>query len=311
MVRLKNPMAGVGDDGPRRPAAYDDAALLARLDAALREEILGELGKLRGRVLVVGADWPELALELARRDRFVTLLDPRRERLAVPRDAALTEGLTPRLTLDARTYAEVDFEAASFEAIVLYDPFAYLGAPGPLFNKCRREMRAGGELFVRAAVSSGAPYPDTPPQGGITATAVEVPAPGEGTLRALALRDRVRDGVYRLLATTRLLNDAARARLDEDAPGRRVPDWATLEAALSEHFVLTRIAALHLASWELAELGCALRAPLGRAATGLVDLALRLDERLLEHPVARALAPVVLLQATKQRELGRVFLLRR
>lgn len=308
MVRLKNPMSGMADagDAPPHPAVDGHDALLRRLDEGLRDHVRAALADVRGRILIVGSAWPELALEQAEAGRFVTMIDPRNERLVALRSIVLDRGLTQRLTLDARSYAEVSYEAATFEAIVLYEPFPYLASPAALLAKCRREMRAGGQLLMRVVVSSGASFPDGRPSHGLMAEGLDVPALEPGRARVVAARTRVLQGVWSVLAGLRLLDGDARGR----DPGRRGPSWEALSTALSEHFVVTDVRALQFASFEVAELACSLRPPLGRAVSALVGVAQRLDERLLAHPgLLRALAPALLVHATKQRELGRVFVL--
>lgn len=315
MVRLKNPMGGseAAGDPPPVPVVDDDVFLLARLDAALREHVRRALADVRGRVLVVGALWPELALDLAADGRFVTLLDPRADRLAPIRSLILERGLAQRLTLDIRSYADVSFEAASFEAIVLYEPFPYMASPAALLAKCRREMRAGGLLLMRVVLTEGAPFPDGAPSQGLTADPLEVPALSTRGAQVLKARDRALRAVWGALRALRLIGPAARDRVATGTlgdPGRRGVRWGPLSAALQQHFVVTDVRALQLASYEVAELACALRPPFSRLASNLVSVAQRLDERLLAGPgLARALAPAVLVHATKQRELGRVFVL--
>jgi len=317
MVRLKNPMGSMAELGeaPPGPAMDEDVFLLARLDAALREAIRRALDDVRGRVLVVGALWPELALELAADGRFVTLLDPRGDRLAPIRSLVLERGLAQRLTLDIRSYADVSFEAAAFESIVLYEPFPYLASPGALLAKCRRELRAGGQLLMRAVLTEGAPFPDGAPTQGLTADPLAVPALGAAGVRVRQVRDRALRAVWGALRALRLIVPPARERVASGTlgdPGRRGVSWTALAQALEQNFVVTDVRAFQLASFEVAELACALRPPFSRLVSNLVPLAQRLDERLLAEPgLLRALAPAVLVHATKQRELGRVFVLPR
>jgi hypothetical protein len=317
MVRLKNPMGSMTELGepPPGPAVDEDVYLLAQLDAALREAIRRALVDVRGRILVVGALWPELALDLAAEGRFVTLLDPRSERLAPIRSLVFERGLAERLTLDIRSYAEVSFEAAAFEAIVLYEPFPYLASPGALHAKCRRELRAGGQLLMRAVLTEGAPFPDAGRAQGLMAEALEVPPLPPQGVRARQVRDRALRALWSALRALRLIVAPARERVASGAlgdPGRRGLTWATLSQALDQNFVVTDVRAFQLASFEMAELACALRPPLARLVSNLVPIAQRLDERLLSEPgLLRALAPAVLVHATKQRELGRVFVLPR
>ena len=316
MVRLRNPMANLTDagPGPPRPLVDDDAALLARLDGSLRAYLREALSDVRGRVLVIGAGWPELAFELAARDIFVTLLDPRADRLAALQTQTIERGLTRRLTLDARSYGDVSFSATSFEAIVLYEPFAYLASPQALVKKCRREMKAGGLLLVRAVLASGAPFPDPTPPKGLVAKGIEIPEAGRFHGPAATVRDRVVDGLYKVLGTARLLRDTARVRWQAGqlgGPSTRGFPWDELQEALAGELVVTRVDACQLVSFELAELASALRPPLGVLPDRLLELGLQLDERLFGRPAARALASTVLVHATRERELGRVFTLPR
>ena len=316
MVRLRNPMANLSDarPGAPRPTVEDDAALLARLNAGLRAHLRNAVAEIRGRALVVGAGWPDVALELAERGCFVTIVDARADPLARLHRTVIDRGLARHMTLDARSYGDVSFSAASFEAVIVHDPFPYLAQPRALIKKCRREMRAGGLLLIRVPLARGAPYPEAVPQRGLVAERLEIPDPGAGLGRVMALRDGVIRGVYRLLGGARLLRGAARKRQragEIGDPRRRGPAWEELREALEEELVVTRIDATGLLSFELAELACVLRPPLGTLPAWLLDLAIRLDERLLERPAARALATTVLVHATKERELGRVFSLPR
>jgi len=302
MVTLRNPLAGIeaGESG-QRPSVFDAPAVLDVLDQRLRADLRAALHQGRGRVLIVGGQWPGLALELATEGRFVTVVSSQSEVLTALRTAAQSAGLTRQLNLDARSYGDVSFEPGAFEAIVLYDPYAFLGLPRALFTKCRRELRTGGTLFARLPLASGAVFPEAPRAVGLTAQSLAVPplAPRDKTL--VRARDRVRRAVRGALRAARVSRPFAATA---DAPG--LP-WDQFEAAIGDQFVITRVGSYHVVGQDVAELACDLPRPLGRLVSHLVAPATRLDDWLLARPEWRPVASVALVHAAHQRELGRVF----
>lgn len=309
MVTLKNPLAGfgAGEGAPLRPAYYDRPELLARLDARLRDGIRAALAETRGRVLIVGGQWPELALELAAQGRFVTVATKDTEALRLLGERVVADGLIQQVNLDARDYGDIAYEGGSFETIVLYDLVPYLGVAPRFFAKCRRELRAGGVLLARVPVSVGAPFPDAVAGGSLTVSALDVPAPSERARKVAAARDRVFEKVQGLLAAARLAVASEGDARDREAPA--LPEWSAIEEALSAQLVLTKVDADHVLSDEVALLAATLRGPLRKLAEALLGPALELDGRLVANPAARPYARTLLVHATRQRELGKVFVL--
>ncbi len=311
MVRLKNPMVDIASAGdpPPRPGSLSPQ-WAGRLDEALTSEVRAVVGPGRGRVLFVGAGWPATAFELAREGRFVTLLDPSLERLKPLREEVASTGLASHLTLDSRPYGDVSFESGTFEAVVLFDPFPYMASPAALIKKAGRELRAGGTLLILTVLARGAPYPETAVARGLRVAPLQVPPPQKLVNYLAAARDKLLSGTYRGLSLLHLLSSDARERHSRgelSVPPWRRPSWDELFTALSQQLVVMRVVPLELLAFEVSELAAALSDRLAAGVRALVGPAARLDRRLLEHPTGRALAPAVLVIASKERELGRVF----
>ncbi len=131
-----------------------------QLDKDLRESLDGDLcqklvewgANPARKALVVGAFWPELVLELARKDMFVTVVDSDPELLSAMSAAAAEAGLLTTITCIAGNYIERTFEPGAFNLAVLWDVINRYTEYQPLLKKVTRELKTGGQLFLRSKI---------------------------------------------------------------------------------------------------------------------------------------------------------------
>jgi hypothetical protein len=105
-----------------------------------------------GHALFIGAYLPEVAVHLAKSGLTLTVVESDRVRLdpflAVLKDA----GLDKTVSVDPRPYAGIEFLTSSYNVIIAWDGIPQGMAPLLFFKKARRELKAGGGVWVRLSV---------------------------------------------------------------------------------------------------------------------------------------------------------------
>jgi precorrin-6B methylase 2 len=136
------------------PVWQQDEDLRESLDGALREKLLAWGASAGHKVLVVGALWPRLAIDLAKNDMFVTVVEDDPERARRISDAAAENGLLTTVTVIASDYVGRSFEPGAFHLTVIWDALNRYSEYDVILKKVTRELKTGGQLFVRARVKA-------------------------------------------------------------------------------------------------------------------------------------------------------------
>lgn len=129
-----------------------DKDLRESLDGDLRQKLVEWGANPARKALVVGAFWPELVMELARKDMFVTVVDDDPQLLSAMSAAAAEAGLLTTITCIAGKYIERTFELGAFNLVVLWDAINRYTEYQPLLKKVTRELKTGGQLFLRSKI---------------------------------------------------------------------------------------------------------------------------------------------------------------
>ncbi len=258
-------------EGLSYPAWQADESVREQLDGGVRERLMSIPLSASQKVLVIGAGWPRLAVDLADRGAFVTVVDADPERIRAVSDAAAAAGHLSRVTVQAIDYKALNFEPSAFRLIVAWDSLNLYSEQLPLFKKINRELKAGGHLFLRAWV--------------------------RGETDNEALRRTVRS----LLP---LVAAGERAALSADGflmPSRGALSYEGLVEEVEQLLVIQHATLHHAIAGDFADLA----AGVGGAFRGLLGPALKLDQRLLAS--RPGLARFVAIQAVKEKHLGTVF----
>ncbi len=276
MIQLRSAIEELGRLQVREDACWPawsvDESLRETLDGTIRRRLL-ELAPAKGqKALLIGAGWPRLAVDLAERGVFVTVVDPDPERIATISRLAGQAGHLGRVTVTTDDYKSRAFEPSAFNFVAAWDSLERYTAVEPLIKKVLRELKAGGRLFVRARVKSQ--------------------------------RSEREDLRRKLRAVLPLISGGDVSALAEDSflmPTHGAVDRAELLEPIDRLLVVDEIRWHHRLASDLADVAVGALP----ALRGLVPLAQTLDERLLGRD--DELARFVMITATKEKQLGRVF----
>jgi len=139
--------------GPGTDAFLADGEISASMEGEMLDEMLRWACESARRALVVGLeDRGRIALELARRGVFVTVVEPD-ESLHGPVIAqAEAEQIRVRVNLYASDYMKREFQTSGFDLAVFYSVLSRYNEPLVVLRKAARELRAGGRVFARVKV---------------------------------------------------------------------------------------------------------------------------------------------------------------
>jgi hypothetical protein len=135
------------------PTWAADESIREMLDGPVRDRIL-KWGAASGKkALILGATWPQLAVDLARADMFVSVVEDDPDRAREISDAVAAAGMLARVTVHCEPYMERQFESAGFNLVIVWDSLARFSPTTPVLKKITRELKTGGKCLVRHPVT--------------------------------------------------------------------------------------------------------------------------------------------------------------
>jgi hypothetical protein len=256
------------------------------LEQRAEQVLLQRLDHHMGNALFLGAALPNVAMDLAGRGLFITVLDTDRSRLDRLLTMARERGLEQSFSVDMRPYASIEFLSSSFNVILAWEGIPSDMPPPLFFKKSRRELKAGNSVYLR--VTPLPPLTEFPLPPSIKRMAA-ASGPGRQFIKTL---DGLAQGLARRWSgaaalSIPLLNEAAGGYLQ---PGDVLPI-----SILSHKLSSVPMAGPVLSRWSQKTLGDA-------SSTGG-----SLEDRLARHPNAVPWASSVFLIYSKTLEFGRVF----
>ncbi len=139
--------------GPGTDAFLADDDVAAMMEGESIDEMLKWGTEVARRALVVGLeDRGRIALELARRGVFVTVVEPDESLHEPVRMAAEAEHKSIQLTFFASDYMKREFQSSGFDLAIFYSVLSRYNEPLVVLKKAARELRAGGRVFARIRV---------------------------------------------------------------------------------------------------------------------------------------------------------------
>lgn len=139
--------------GPGTDAFLADDPISAQMEGEAIDEMLKWGTEVARRALVVGLeDRGRIALELARRGVFVTVVEPDESLHEPVRMAAEAEHRSMQLTFFASDYMKREFQSSGFDLAIFYSVLSRYNEPMVVLKKAARELRAGGRIFARIMV---------------------------------------------------------------------------------------------------------------------------------------------------------------
>ena len=284
MVRLRSDMEELQrcalDLSVAPPAWQTSEAMRETLDGALRDRLLAWGGGAGRKALLIGAGWTRLAVELVSRDMFVTVVDDSAERLSEVHRKVMAAGGANRLTITVGDYKDRSFESSAFNLTVAWDSLNRYTEHGPLLKKLTRELKTGGQLFLRAWTR---------------------PEAGEAPLeRRLATAEETLRGAVRRALGVLPAGRRAFERQPTLLGGLARPfDRAALRASLEALLVVEDVTPHHVLAPDVADLAVHMAPALGRLVPGAVAL----DRRIVAARPGQARFLAVF--AAKEKNLGK------
>ncbi len=247
------------------------------------EKLVAIMDGRRGSLLFLGAHLPEVAVHAMGRGLYVTVVESNEERMKAFLEPLKKAGHDLSVSLERRPYEAIEFVASSYNYVICWDgvPAAFPD-PALFFKKVRRELKAGGTLFLRTKVRQG-------------------PADAFPVLRSTweKLPESVRQQVTNLAAI-----------IETRMPASDVPLSATLEKCGGHFFNLESVEPLSIMGAQMTRLPRDLRSPFRVLPKGVFSLITHLDELLSSSKSGRLFPATALFTFAKTKEFGRVFMIR-
>lgn len=243
------------------------------------DTLVPEFDLKRGSLLLIGAHLPDIALHVMQNGLYVTVVEANVERMNQFLGPLKEAGVDRSVTWDRRPYRSIEFVGSSFNYIVCWEGIPEAMEPALFFKKARRELKAGGAVYLRTPV-----IPDLVPEGSRRA----------GLLARMPAK--VSDIVLRIVSglQTRLaLPDAL------DAGSIR---------ETADHFLnLESVVPLSLFAERLEGLSGAVSSALGSLPGEPLKTLFALEGRVTSDGAASRLASSVLFKFAKTKEFGNIF----
>lgn len=246
------------------------------------DNLLPQMDGRRGSLLLIGAHLPEVAIHVLRRGLIVTVNEPDPRRMEAFLEPLKAESVDKSVSWDRRPYSGVEFLSSSYNFIVAWEGLPTDMPMELFFKKSRRELKAGGTLFVRARVFPN-PVKD-----------VKLVSRALGAMPDKAA-DRLKSAAIGL-----------RARICPDGS----LDSAVVTAVADRFLNLEDITALSIVNERLDMLPELLRQPLDKLPGILFSLLEKFDSTLSDSPAGSRLATTVLFRLAKTKEFGRIFMVK-
>jgi len=236
----------------------------------------------RGSLLLIGAHLPEVAIHVLKRGLIVTVNEPDPQRMEAFLEPLKAESVDKSVSWDRRPYSGVEFLSSSYNFIVAWEGLPTDMPSERFFKKARRELKAGGTLFVRAKV-----LPDPLRDFDMVSKALE------------AMPDKAAAHLKRAAV-------GIRARLCPDGSLNSAEVITTADRFLN----LEEVTPLSVVNERLDMLPGPLKQPLKMLPEGLFALLDNVDGRLASSPAGPRLATTVFFRFAKTKEFGRIFMMK-
>lgn len=277
--------------GPGIDRFLQDDGLSGQIEGDAIDQMLAWGCETARRALVVGLeDRGRIALELARRGVFVTVVEPDESLHEPVRAAAEAEHFMIRLNFYASDYMKREFASSGFDLAIFYSALSRYNEPLVVLKKAARELRAGGKVFARIRVRPAmgkirghvAPIIDK-----VTEKAVRVPG-------FVTARDRIINAIERLPLVSRFVG---------------LPDAGDMLEDLAGVFKIERVEKRHLLAPVVGWAGIQEVVPV--AARSLVRKAVpavvKADQAMLRAAGDRLVATHLYVYGAKELGLGHTF----
>lgn len=198
--------------GPGTDAFLSDRPIAGQMEGELLDELFTWGTEVARRALVVGLeDRGYIALELARRGIFVTVVEPDESLHEPVKAAAEAEHFMIRMNFYASDYMKREFASSGFDLAVFYSVLSRYNEPLVVLKKAARELRAGGRVFARIRVR--------PPMDGVNKLVAPVIKMIDKVPGAAGVRQKVADAFERLPGAVSVMALPESAELLEDIAG--------------------------------------------------------------------------------------------
>ena len=247
------------------------------------DRLIGIMDGRRGSLLFMGAHLPEIAVHAMGRGLYVTVVEADQERMNAFLEPLKAAGFDQSVSWDRRPYEAIEFVASSYNNVICWDgiPAAFPDA-ALFFKKVRRELKAGGTLFLRTKVRQG-------------------PADAFPALRTSweKLPEPVREKLTEIAAL-----------IETKLPASEVPLSATIEKQAEHFFNLESVEPLSIMGAHLTRLPRDARGPFRVLPKGVFSLVTHMDDLLSSSKSGRLFPATALFSFAKTKEFGRVFLIK-
>jgi len=243
------------------------------------EELLPQLDSRRGGVLLVGANLPEVAIHVLKNGLFVTVVESDPSRMDAFMGPLKEENVDKSVTWDRRPYSGIEFLSSSYNYIVAWQAPPEGMAMSLFFKKARRELKAGGTLYLRIPVRPNFASEDSM----LSRISVRLPA-----------------------ALSRALSTAGRKLLGQMNLDGSV-ETAEVEEAAARFLNLESVLPLSVVAERLQLLPAPLAALLRIAPKSTLAILNAVDGKLVSWKRTGLLASSNLYRFAKTKEFGRVF----
>ncbi len=247
------------------------------------EKLVGIMDGRRGSLLFVGAHLPEVAVHAMGRGLFVTVVEADQERMDAFLEPLKAAGHDLSVSWDRRPYESIEFVASSYNYVICWEGIpAAFPDPALFFKKVRRELKAGGTLFLRTKVRQS-------------------PADAFPMLHTswAKLPEAVKSNLTSVAAVVE-------ARL----PSTDVPLSATIEKVAERFFNLESVEPLSIMGAQLTRLPREARGPFRILPRRIFSLVTHLDDFLSSSKSGRLFPATALFSFAKTKEFGRVFMIK-
>ena len=273
--------------GPGTDAFLADRPMAGQMEGAAIDELLAWGTETARRALVVGLeDRGHIALELARRGVFVTVVEPDESLHEPVKAAAEADHCLIRVNFFASDYMKREFASSGFDLAIFYSSLSRYNEPLVVLKKAARELRAGGRVFARIKVR--------PAMGRVKDFVGPLVEKADKIPGVPGLRTKVMDAVGRMPVVSKLVG---------------LPDAGDMLEDIATVFKIEKVEKHHILAPLVGWAGVQQRVP--EAARSLVRKALpaamKVDEAVIKAAGDRLIATHLYVYGAKELGLGHTF----
>jgi hypothetical protein len=247
------------------------------------DKLIGIMDGRRGSLLFVGAELPEIAVHAMGRGLYVTVVESDVQRMEAFLEPLKAAGFDQSVSWDRRPYESIEFLSSSYNYVIRWDgiPPAF-SDPALFFKKVRRELKAGGTLFLRTKVRHG-------------------PADAFPALKSSF--DKLPAGLKEKLTQATATLEATFAKGD-------IPLVATVQKWADRFLDFEAVDPLSVMGSQLTRLPRDVRGPFQALPPQLFALFTKVDDILSASKSGKLLPATALFTFAKTKEFGRVFIMK-